>query len=596
MKRLAVLVAANEPASRDLICQVLATRNYRVIEAPLDESLANAAATPPADDGRPVPQLALFAIDGSPASLAAYAAYRRASGPSVRGLVCGGGDAAKQAATEFQDRFIPAPIEREALVAAIDASVRHLVTILVADDEPLIRRMFSMYLTNEGYRVLTADNGEEAVKKVKEAIPDLVITDIKMPHVDGYEVCRAIKECRDTQHIPVVIVSALGGELDIDKGFNSGANEYLTKPVDLVELAGRIQNIFRGIQLRGREKVLVVTPSQIERSILQYGLEQQGFEVEAARDGGEALETALRAPPGVVVADLELPVVDIFQLRDLMRQNRTLRDLPLVVLTNRASKVDKARRDRLEAAAFIMKPFPIERLVALIERILGERRTRIEAERDILLQTIKSLVQALEARDKYTRGHSDNVARYTVMIARHFLEREEEIGRYQLSAQLHDIGKIGVPDAILLKPGRLTDEEMRIMQTHPGKGSDILAPIPSLQDVIPGVRWHHERMDGKGYPDGLKGMEIPLQARVIAVADTFDALTSNRPYRLGCTVEKALAIIRAAADTQFDPEVVDVFCRAIVESGFTLPEAAIAAQTPPPAVAAAEIAAARATI
>jgi response regulator RpfG family c-di-GMP phosphodiesterase len=578
VKRLVVLVAASERSARDVIHHALATRNYKIIETPLDAKLAEdgAAAAPdagPGPDAREQPQFAILAPDGGPASLAAYRAYReRSKARGVQALVCGGGEAAKAAAASLGDVFLPAPLERESLLAALDTAMRHLVTILIADDEPLIRRMFSMYLTNEGYRVVAAEDGEDAVQKVKEIIPDLVITDIKMPHADGYEVCRAIKESRDTQHIPVVIVSALGGELDIDKGFNAGANEYLTKPVDLVELAGRIQNIFRGIQLRGREKVLVVTPSQIERSILEYGLAQQGFEVVAARDGAEALDFAVEAAPSVVVADLEIPVLDIFQLRENMRQHRKLSDLPLVVLTNRASKIDKARRDKLEAAAFITKPFPIERLVALIERILGERRTRIEAERDILLQTIKSLVQALEARDKYTRGHSDNVARYTVMIARRVLESEEEIGRYQLSAQLHDIGKIGVPDAILLKPGRLSDEEMAMMQTHPGKGSEILAPIPSLRDIIPGVRWHHERIDGRGYPDGLAGPEIPLQARVIAVADTFDALTSNRPYRNGCSVAKALLVLREVAGTQLDAHLVEVFCRAIEETRLVLPE------------------------
>jgi response regulator RpfG family c-di-GMP phosphodiesterase len=571
LKRLVVLFAASDPAARSLVRQALSTRNYRLIEAPLDPSLATLDFS-----GSAAHHVALIALDGSEASIEAYRAFRAATRPlGTRAVVCGGGEAGKQAAAAFGDSYLPGPIDRESLLGALEASVRHLVTILVADDEPLIRRMLSMYLGNEGYRVELAENGEEAVRRVKEIVPDLVITDIKMPQADGYEVCRAIKESRETQHIPVVIVSALGGEVDIDRGFHAGANEYLTKPVDLGELAGRIQTILRGIQLRGREKVLVVTADPIERSILEYGLSQQGFEVEAARDGEEALAAVLRAPPAVMVADLELPVVDIFQLRERMRLLPKVRDLPVVVVTSRASKLDKARRDRLEAAGFVTKPFPIERLVALIERVLGERRTKIETEREALIGSIKSLVQALEARDRYTRGHSDSVARYTVMIARRVLESEEEIARYQLSAQLHDIGKIGVPDAILLKPGKLTDEEMAIMQTHPGKGHEILAPIASLQDVIPGVRWHHERIDGRGYPDGLKGADIPLQARIIAVGDTFDALTSNRPYRPGCSVEKALKILREAAGTQLDPDLVEIFCQAFAETEATPPVAAI---------------------
>ncbi len=576
MKRLALLVAANHP-SRDLVAQIVSTRNYRVLYAALDGGLAAAVC----DDAPDVAVLVLGPPDKPCAEgVAAYAAFREAINALPAGrprparvIVCGPPDT-KPEADRRGDFFVPLPLDRDALLGAIETVTRGLVTILVADDEPFIRRMFSMYLGNEGYKVVAAEDGEEAIRKVREVLPDLVITDIKMPHADGYEVCRAIKESRDTQHIPVIIVSALAGELDIDKGFNAGANEYLTKPVDLVELAGRIQNILRGIALRGRESILVVTPSQIERSILEYGLSQQGFEVMATRDGEEALEYALARPPGVIICDIEIPVLDAFTLRSRLLAREASRDVPFLAITSRASKVDKARRDQLQASAFITKPFPIERLVALIERILGERRVKLEREREILLQTIKSLVQALEARDRYTRGHSDNVARYTVMIARHYYEREEQIARIQLSAQLHDIGKIGVPDAILLKPGKLTEEEMAIMQTHPVKGAEILQPIPSLQDIIPGVRWHHERLDGRGYPDALKGDEIPLQARIIAVADTFDALTSNRPYRQRTTVERALEVLRGAVGDQLDPECVAIFCQAVAETKLVLPEPA----------------------
>jgi response regulator RpfG family c-di-GMP phosphodiesterase len=414
---------------------------------------------------------------------------------------------------------------------------------------------------------------------VKEVVPDLIITDIKMPHRDGYELCRAIKELRDYQHIPVVIVSALGGELDVDRGFNAGANEYVTKPVDLHDLGQRIQSIFRGIALRGRERVLVAVWSQIERSALDFALCQQGFEVQSVRDAEEAFEAAKRAPPGVLVADFDLSPdgsgLDVISLRKRLREDRATRDLPLVVLLGRNQKVDQAKRDKLDGASFVAKPYSAERLVSLIERILGERRLKLEVERDFLLQAINVIVTTLESRDKYTRGHSENVAKYSMMIGKHVYESAEELGRLHLSARLHDIGKIGVPDAILLKPGKLTDEEMAKMQTHPMEGVRILSPIPSLQDIIPGVRWHHERLDGKGYPDRLKGTEIPLQARIISVGDTFDALTSHRPYRAGCPVEKAFAILRSAAGDQLDPALVDIFIREFKEQRAEIPAQAV---------------------
>ncbi len=541
--------------------QVLETRSYEVKHAPLDPSLPEAVR-------RDRPQLAILALDGSPEGHAAYKGLR--AEPDLKGVpavVCTSQEAIRAEAQAAKDRVIALPLDRDALLAALEHAARPFQTILVADDEPLIRRMFSMYLGNEGYRVVTAENGDDAIRKVREVLPDLVITDIKMPLADGYEVCRAIKTYHETQGIPVIIVSALGTELDIDKGFNAGANEYLTKPVDLVELAGRIQNIFRGIALRGRERILVVTPSQIERSVLDYGLKQQGFEVLSARDGQEAAEHAQKEIPGVILCDLEIPGTSIVELRDQLRASSKTKDIPFVVLTSRTSKVDKVKRDRLDAAAFLTKPFPIERMVALIERILGERRTKLELERELLIATIRSLVQALEARDRYTRGHSDNVARYTMMIADHFYDTDDELKRIELSAQLHDIGKIGIPDSILLNPGKLSDAEMAVMKTHPEKGEEILKPIPSLQDILPGVRWHHERMDGRGYPDGLRAEDIPLQARIIAVADTFDAITSDRPYRRGMPIEKAVAVMKSAAGDQLDPECVEVFLRALEKQG-----------------------------
>ncbi len=581
LTKLTIAVATNDSLVRDQVSQVLSARNYRVVHSALGPSLLALHEAEPHD-------VAIVIPDGSPESLEEYRTYRRALGaePTVRVLIAGGAEAARPVADELKDRFVAGPIERESLLHAIEAATRHLLTILVADDEPLIRKMFSMFLAGQGYKVVAAEDGADALNKVREVLPDLVITDIKMPHVDGYELCRAIKEIRETQHIPVIIVSAMGTELDVERGFNAGANEYMTKPVDLHDLGQRIQGIFRGIALRGRERVLVAVHSQIERSVLDYGLRQQGFEVEVVRDGDEAIEAARRSAPGVIVADFDLGIspapaapagagtggaTDIFHLAERLKGDRVTRDLPLVVLVGRNQKVDAAKRERLDAAALMSKPYSAERLVAVIERILGERRTRQEAESKARLQAIIILVTVLESRDKYTRGHSENVARYSTMIARHVYESDEDVARLHLSARLHDIGKIAVPDAILLKPGKLTDAEMDKMKTHPMEGVRILTQIPSLQDIIPGVRWHHERLDGKGYPDGLKGPEIPLQARIIAVGDTFDALTSHRPYRRGCPVEKAIEILKSAAGAQLDPALVDIFVREVAAQQITIP-------------------------
>lgn len=179
--------------------------------------------------------------------------------------------------------------------------------------------------------------------------------------------------------------------------------------------------------------------------------------------------------------------------------------------------------------------------------------------------TIKALAAAVDAKDAYTHGHSDRVARYATDLACYVGESPDEVDRIHRCGTLHDVGKIGVPDAVLQKPGRLDPEELRIMQTHAALGEYIVGKVPQLSDLLPGVRHHHERYDGKGYPDGLQGEAIPRVARFLAIADTYDAMTSNRPYRLGMDPAVALKEIEAMAGTQFDPALAIAFVQMMRE-------------------------------
>jgi len=174
---------------------------------------------------------------------------------------------------------------------------------------------------------------------------------------------------------------------------------------------------------------------------------------------------------------------------------------------------------------------------------------------------IDSLVASLDARDEYTKGHSERVRLYSTEIARELGFGKNELSRLQLSAILHDIGKIGVPDSVLNKPGNLLPEEYEIIKRHPVIGYEILKYVEDFEDVREGVKYHHERFDGSGYPEGLKGNEIPTFARIIAVADTFDAMTSNRTYRKALPFEVALNEISKGKGTQFDPEIVNAFLK-----------------------------------
>jgi putative nucleotidyltransferase with HDIG domain len=188
----------------------------------------------------------------------------------------------------------------------------------------------------------------------------------------------------------------------------------------------------------------------------------------------------------------------------------------------------------------------------------------------MFFSTVWSLASAVDAKDAYTHGHSQRVAKYSSTLGRALGFDDREIERLELSAILHDVGKIGVPEAILNKPDRLTAAEMAVMRTHPEKGAEILSTIRAMRDIVPGVLHHHERFDGCGYPSGLKGENIPLQARIILISDTFDAMTSTRPYRKALPVQAAIDEIRKCSGTQFDPRLAEVFVD-LVERGLIRP-------------------------
>jgi putative nucleotidyltransferase with HDIG domain len=182
--------------------------------------------------------------------------------------------------------------------------------------------------------------------------------------------------------------------------------------------------------------------------------------------------------------------------------------------------------------------------------------------RDLFISTIKSLAAAIDAKDPYTRGHSGRVAQFSLAIAREMQLESNALERVQIAALLHDVGKIGIDDAVLRKPERLTDEEFEVIKKHPIMGANIMGPIKQLKDIIPGMRHHHEAFDGNGYPDGLAGEKIPLIARIIAVADTFDAMTSDRLYQKAMADDFVIKTLMRLSGTRYDPRVVQAFISA----------------------------------
>ena len=312
-------------------------------------------------------------------------------------------------------------------------------TVLVVDDEPANVALLQAYLEAEGYQVMAAYRGEEALEKAFARQPDLVLLDVMMPGLNGFEVCHRLKADRRTQFVPVVIITALRERKDKIAGAEAGADDFLTKPFDRVELLARTRNLL--------------------------------------------------------------------QIKHLT--------------------------DKLEHAEDV----------------------------------IFALAAAVEAQTPYTENHLQQMANLSERLAQAAGLDPDQIVAVRYTSILHDVGKIGVNEAVLRKPGPLTEEEWAEVREHPAIGARIVQSMRLAQQVAPMVRGHHERWDGRGYPDGLKGKEIPIGARIVALVDTYDTMTTDRSYRAALPPEAIRAELEQSAGKQFDPELTALFLRLLEEDG-----------------------------
>jgi len=236
----------------------------------------------------------------------------------------------------------------------------------------------------------------------------------------------------------------------------------------------------------------------------------------------------------------------------------------LVTSTRAISRAEFHERVEVSGAAEISElAETFNNMASDIEQFVERLKQAAAENRELFLGSIRMLAAAIDEKDPYTRGHSGRVAKYSLIIGEALGLTSEEMERLRVSALLHDVGKIGVDDRVLKKPGQLTDEEFDLMKQHTIKGANIMRPVSQLNEMLPGIELHHERIDGKGYPYGLKGDQIPLMARIIAVADTFDAITTNRPYQSAMDLDYALERIRSLAESKFDASVVGALESAI---------------------------------
>jgi putative nucleotidyltransferase with HDIG domain len=313
-----------------------------------------------------------------------------------------------------------------------------------------------------------------------------------------------------------------------------------------------------------RRRVLIVDDDHLVRDALRFALEDAGYDVWAVAHGADALAVLESQAVDIVLSDIFMPGMNGFELLKQIRQRRP--DVPVILVTG-FGNIEMARQALKEGATdFITKPYNVSEIPILIERNLMRHTIESSRTRDLQEEvrrsyraTLEALLAALDTRDTETEGHSERVAAYTMLIAQQLNLSEAELQHIEHGALLHDIGKIGVPDHILYKPGPLTPEEWEVMKQHPVIGYKMCMKIEMLRPAAPIVLHHHERWDGRGYPYGLNGAEIPLGARIFAIADTLDAMTSDRPYRKALSFAQAREEIERCAGSQFDPELVRVF-------------------------------------
>lgn len=289
-----------------------------------------------------------------------------------------------------------------------------------------------------------------------------------------------------------------------------------------------------------RPSILIVDDNPTTIDLLTKQLAPYPYDVAAAGDGEEALEFIAKSPPDLVLLDLMMPRISGYEILGRLKNDKRTQFIPIIVITALSEPDDKLRAIELGADDFLVKPINRMELTTRIKSLL--RVKLLHDDLDTSESILFSLASALEAKDFYTAGHSERVANLMVAIGRRMGMSAWELEAMRKGGLLHDIGKIGVKESILLKPGRLTEEEIAHVRTHPARGYDICAPLKSLEPCLPIIRSHHERIDGEGYPDGLREEAIPTAARIAAVADAYDAMTTDRPYRRGMTQGEAFAI------------------------------------------------------
>ena len=311
--------------------------------------------------------------------------------------------------------------------------------------------------------------------------------------------------------------------------------------------------------------ILVADDQSSNRELLEELLTTQGFKVIAVPDGAAALEELTRVQADLVLLDVMMPRMNGFEACEKIKSNPDTYLIPVIMITALSDKHDRLEGIRVGADDFLSRPVDRTELLARVRSLLKLKQRTDELER--AESVLFTLARSIEGKDPYTHGHCERLSEYSARLGEHLGLSEDQLIALRRAGVVHDIGKIAVPDAILLKPSALTPDEWKLIKEHPVVGERICAPLKSFRFVLPIIRHHHEKFDGSGYPDGLRGEAIPVTARVLQIVDVYDALTTDRPYKRAFSITDALQTMKEeVAKGWWDSHIFDQFER-LVRSG-----------------------------
>lgn len=487
------------------------------------------------------------------------------------------------------------------------------IKVLVVDDDPIVRDTLYEMLTSFAKCVTeTAQSGVEGIKKIQNNEYNVVFTDLTMPEMNGIDLIKEAKKVNP--NLPIVVITGYGSIDNAVNAMKEGSTDFITKPFsieDILKIINRIKaepkiieelggknNInfnFLNLALYKKyttirklqdvsieldelydnkkiyEKVVELSKKLLETKCSAFVLFENG-DIKFKRNDGFT-ENFLNYSMDFISDALKIKnqlniIKKSFTNIEQITENYDIVFVPLTI--NNETFGGLLLANKVDGSGFNDEDVAVVTTFAKKVSLRIENNALYEVFYNNLVSTLKSLVISIEARDSYTKQHSERVTLYALQIAEIMGLSEEDIDVIRFGGYLHDIGKIGVKDTVLLKPGKLTDEEFQEIKQHSIIGDNILKPIkffPKERDMI---RHHHERYDGRGYPDGLAGEDIPLTSRILTVADTYDAMTSTRPYRKALGHNIAIDEIRSCSGKQFDPKVVEAFLETDIGKGIKI--------------------------